>query len=178
MVTIIFEAHSTSFDNESGTASGWSDTRLSASGMEQSKQLGDRYRAQMPDAIFCSDLKRSAQTAMIAFDSIAPDLLFTDWRLRECNYGDLDGGDKSQIDAMKAQAVTVPFPNGESYQQCANRVASFLADLKANFDGKTVVVIGHRATQYGFEHWINNKPLEQVVVEPWQWQPGWQYTLQ
>lgn len=178
MVTIIFEAHSTTFDNESNVASGWRDAHLSSLGLEQCKQLGDRYRAQMPDAIFCSDLQRSVKTATIAFDSLNPGTLFTDWRLRECNYGDMDGGDKAAVDAMKVQCVPVPFPNGESYQQCADRIASFLTDLKTRFDGKTVMIIGHRATQYGLEHWLNNKPLEQIVIEPWEWQPGWTYQLQ
>ena len=39
------------------------------------------------------------------------------------------------------------------------------------------MVIGHRATQYGLEHWINGIPLEKVISAPWQWQPGWEYQL-
>lgn len=178
MVTIIFESHSTTFDNENGLAAGWNDTRLSPVGTEQAKQLGARYREKMPDAIFCSDLQRSIRTAEIAFDVLDHRTLFVDWRLRECNYGDMNGGDKALVDAAKMQYIDLPFPNGESYVQCADRVASFLADLKTRFDGKTVLVIGHRATQYGLEHWVANKPLDQVISAPWQWQPGWKYELQ
>lgn len=177
-VTIIFETHSTTFDNESDIASGWNDVRLAPAGVDQAKELGERYRGLMPDVIFCSDMQRSIRTASIAFDSLTPKVLFTDWRLRECNYGDMNGNDKQSVDTLKPQALTIPFPNGESYEQCAERVASFLSDLKTRFDGKSVMVIGHRATQYGLEHWINNKPLDEVVVEPWEWQPGWRYTLQ
>lgn len=178
MVTIIFESHATTYDNESGVASGWNDARLTQTGNDQAKAMGERYRGQMPDAIFCSDLQRSVRTAMIGFDSLNPLSLYTDWRLRECNYGDMNGDDKAQLEAKKPQFITLPFPKGESYVQCADRMASFLADLKTRWEGKTVLIIGHRATQYGLEHWINNKPLEQVVLEPWQWQPGWNYQLQ
>ena len=31
---------------------------------------------------------------------------------------------------------------------------SFLEELLKNYDGKKVMIIGHRATQYGLEHWI------------------------
>lgn len=177
-VTVIFETHSTTFDNENGIASGWNDVRLSPAGLDQAKELGERYRNEFkPDVIFCSDLQRSVRTAMIAFDSLTPAQIFTDWRLRECNYGELNGTEKSAIESARANHITVSYESGEDYQRCADRVASFLADLKAHFDGKVVLVIGHRATQYGLEHWLNNKTLEEVVAGPWQWQPGWRYEM-
>jgi hypothetical protein len=50
--------------------------------------------------------------------------------------------------------------------------------LKANFDGKTILIIGHRATHYGVEYFAQGKKLEEVIQEHWQWQPGWKYTLE
>lgn len=178
MVTIFFEAHSTTFDNESGIAAGWNDARLSPAGIEQAKDLGVRYDGgQNLDAVFFSDLKRGIQTVNIAFE---PNLRkqFSDWRLRECNYGDLNGASKREVEAAKTQYIAAPFPGGESYQDCVKRMYSFLTDLKDRWDGKTVLIVGHRATQYGLEYLINQKPLEQAVSEPWQWQPGWKYELQ
>ncbi|HSX27774.1 MAG TPA: histidine phosphatase family protein [Patescibacteria group bacterium] len=176
MLTIIFEAHGTSLDNENKVASGWSDSRLSPLGMDQAKQIGDRYRDKHVDAVFCSDLKRSQQSGVIAFDA-NPKLIFTDWRLRECDYGDLTQEPSQSIDAVRVQHIVEPFPNGESYNQCMERIASFLNDMKVRYEGKTIMIIGHRATQYGLEHWLNNKPLEQIIAEPWSWQPGWTYKL-
>ena len=177
MVTIIFEAHGTSFDNENNLASGWNDVRLSEKGTAQAKDLGDRYRGQHFDAIFSSDLKRAYQTATIAFD-FNPRLIYTDWRLRECDYGQYTQADRNEIDAQRIQHIEVPFADGESYKQCMERMGSFIADLKTIWDGKRVMVIGHRATQYGLEHFINNKTIEQCLTEPWQWQAGWEYQLQ
>lgn len=177
MVTVIFEAHSTSTDNENNVASGWADSRLSPLGIDQSKQMSQRYAGQQIDAVFCSDLKRSYQTATLAFD-FNPKLIYMDWRLRECDYGDLTQGSRAEVDAAKASYITQPFPYGESYEQCVQRIRSFLTDLKARWDGRTIIVIGHRATQYGLEHLLNGKPLEQCITEPWQWQPGWKYRLQ
>ena len=67
MNKIIFESHATSIDNEKGIASGWLDPSLSEKGVEQAKELGQRYRAESPRIIYVSDLKRSYETAKIAF---------------------------------------------------------------------------------------------------------------
>ena len=72
MVTIIFEAHSTTLDNEAHKSSGWNDVELSKLGLKQSKELGDRYKNDQIDAIFCSDLQRSFKTAEIAFGKRFP----------------------------------------------------------------------------------------------------------
>jgi len=67
MITLIFESHSTTKDNEAGTAAGWYDVELSDVGMQQAKELGQRYAGQAFDAVFCSDLQRSYKTAELAF---------------------------------------------------------------------------------------------------------------
>jgi broad specificity phosphatase PhoE len=176
MITIIFEPHSTTKDNEAGTAAGWYDVELSDLGMSQAKQMGERYAGQSFDAIFCSDLQRSYKTAQLAFGNKFP--VISDPRLRECNYGDLNRAPKKDIEAMKAGAIGVPFPNGESYHDTSARMKAFLQDLLKDYDDKTVLIIGHRATQYGLEEHIKGLRLADIVAAPWQWQPGWKYELQ
>lgn len=176
MITIIFEPHSTTKDNEAGTAAGWYDVALSDLGMSQAKQMGERYKDQSFDAIFCSDLQRSYKTAQLAFGDKFP--IIKDARLRECNYGDLNRAPKKEIESMKAKAVESPFPHGESYRGTSVRMKAFLQGLLKNYDGKTVLIIGHRATQYGLEEHIKGLKLADIVVAPWQWQPGWKYDLQ
>lgn len=53
---------------------------------------------------------------------------------------------------------------------------SFLEDLLRDYDGKRVMIIGHRATQYGLDNIINGVPLEQLTSSHFKWQPGWEYT--
>jgi broad specificity phosphatase PhoE len=175
-VTIIFESHSTTTDNEAKLAAGWNDVPLSELGVQQAKQLGERYAGERFDAILCSDLQRSYKTAELAFGDNYP--IIKDRRLRECNYGDLNGAQKSEIEAQRASRISTPFPNGESYQDTAKRMKSFLDDLDKDYTGKKVIIIGHRATQYGLEHWIKSVPLLEAVTAPWQWQPGWKYELE
>jgi broad specificity phosphatase PhoE len=176
MVTIIFESHSTTKDNEAHLSSGHFDVDLSELGIQQSKGLGERHANENFDAIFCSDLQRSYKTAEIAFADRNFKII-RDARLRECNYGDLTQHPSSEVEPAKAEHISEPFPNGESYEQCADRMKSFLSDLLKNYDGKRVMIIGHRATQYGLEHAINGIGVKEIVTAPWKWQPGWEYQL-
>jgi len=176
MLTIIFESHSTTFDNEQNLSSGHNDVELSELGIKQSHDLGERYANENFDAIFCSDLQRSYKTAEIAFAG-RNFRIIKDKRLRECDYGDYTQKPSDFVHDEKPKRITEPFPNGESYEQAAERMKSFLEDIKKEYDGKKVMVIGHRATQYGLEHLIKGVSLSEVVIAPWKWQPGWTYEL-
>jgi broad specificity phosphatase PhoE len=176
MVTIIFEAHGSTVDNEAGRASGHHDAKLSALGREQAEDLGHRYRDVDIAAVFCSDLQRSYATGEIAFAGRDIPVIL-DNRLRECDYGTFTSQDRAVVDKERPARINEPFPQGESYQECAEQIRSFLSRLLTHYDGKTIMIIGHRATQYGLEHVINGLPLHTAVTAPWQWRPGWTYQL-
>jgi broad specificity phosphatase PhoE len=176
MITIIFEAHGTTFDNENNLSSGHNDVELSPLGVQQSREMGERYGDEHFDAIFCSDLQRSYRSAEIAFGTRLP--IVKDARLRECDYGTLTQYPSHEIDSEKPQRIREPFPAGESYEQTTLRMKLFLEDLLRDYDGKKVMVIGHRATQYGLENLINGVPLQQLVSSHFTWQPGWEYKFE
>lgn len=176
MVTIIFESHGTTTDNEKHLSSGSYDVELSELGVEQAKGLGKRYANENFDAIFCSELQRSYKTAEIAFGNKFP--IIKDKRLNECDYGDMTQHPSEEVEAERGNRISTPFPDGESYEQTAERMKGFLQDLLKNYNGKKVMIVGHRATQYGLEHWINKIPLKKAVTDPWKWQPGWEYKLE
>ena len=98
-------------------------------------------------------------------------------RLRECNYGELNGRPVAEIDALKPTRVEAPYPGGESYRQVVERTREFLADLLDEFDGRRVLVIAHAANRWSLQHLLLGEPLEELVVAPFQWQEGWEYAL-
>jgi 2,3-bisphosphoglycerate-dependent phosphoglycerate mutase len=173
-LVVVFESHATSLDNEAGLASGWYDVALSATGEEQASLLGARRRDDDLAAVFCSDLTRSFRTAEIAFrDRVLP--IVRDARLRECDYGAFTRRSALEIEERRVLYVATPFPNGESYEQVVARVSAWLTEAATTFAGRTVLVIGHRATFYALEHLFTHIPLREAVTSTWHWQPGWTY---
>jgi broad specificity phosphatase PhoE len=175
-VEILYETHSVSTDNEAGIATGWLPGELSPRGRALARELGERHRTSGIAAVFVSDLARAIQTAQIAFgDSGIP--IHTDARLRECNYGRLNGMPITQLAAERSQHIDQPYPDGQSYRQVVVQMRSFLRDLSATWDGSKVVVIGHSATRWALDCLLNGETLEDLVDAPFQWQPGWRYVL-
>jgi len=175
-LTLVFETHATTVDNEAGLASGWFDVALSTAGEQQARMLGARRRDDHLAVVFCSDLIRSFRTAEIAFgDRSLP--IVRDARLRECNYGDLTRRPTSEIESQRLRHLDEPFPNGESYQQVVERISGWLGEVTRQFAARTVLVIGHRATFFALEHLLNGVTLRDAVTSPWTWQPGWTYHL-
>jgi broad specificity phosphatase PhoE len=176
VLDLVYESHSTTVDNEERRATGWLPGVLSAAGREQARALGARRRNDRLDAVFSSDLARAVETARIAFEGSEIPLLL-DWRLRECNYGQLNGKPVAELDPGKASRVDTPYPGGESYRQVVDRVASFLDDLGRWFDGGRVLIISHASPHWAIQTLLLGRPLEELVVEPFEWQDGWLYRL-
>lgn len=172
---IYFAAHSTTKDNEAEIASGWKDVELSDLGIKQSKEMGERFKDIKIDLICCSDLKRAVDTVKIAFGDKVPVII--DKRLRELNYGDFNGKSSEIVGTMKKDRIKKPFPGGESYERAIERVQDFYKELKEKYPEKTVLAVGHRATQYGLDVLVGGKTIEDCLSMPFKWQPYWEYDL-
>ncbi len=175
MITLIFESHSTTLDNEAQLAAGWNDVALSEEGELQAKELGKRRKGEHFDVIYCSDLQRSYRTAEIAFGNEF--IIVQDPRLRECNYGDWNGDEKSRIEEAKPFRIDTPYPNGESWNWAVTRVIESLKEIQKEYPDQKVLIIGHRATQYGIENCINGISVRDIALAPWRYQLGWEYQL-
>jgi len=171
---VVFETHSWSEDNELGVASGWNHSALSPRGRRAATALGDRRRDDGLDAVLVSDLRRAAQTAEIAFTGSSVPVLH-DWRLRECNYGDLNGRPAEVVHAA-VRSVHDRYPAGESWADAITRVGGALDDIVANWPGGKVLVIGHMADHWALEHRCNGLPLD-AVGQSFEWQEGWDHLL-
>jgi len=172
VTTVVFETHSTSEHNEAGIATGWLGGALSPAGRAQAVELGERRRDDGIELVVASDLWRAVETAAIAFEG-SPIPLRVDWRLRECDYGELNGMPRALLDEQRVLRVDEPWPGGESYRQAVARVDSLIDELR----GERVLVIGHVATRFALDHRVNGRPLEELAAEEFDWKPGWEYVL-
>jgi broad specificity phosphatase PhoE len=173
-VEIVYETHSISVDNERGVATGWLDGELSERGRESARALGERRRDGGFAVVFSSDLGRARETAEIALGDSGIPMVF-DVRLRECNYGELNGAPVARIERERSRRINEPYPGGESYRDVVERVRDFLDDLGREYDGKRVLIISHAAPRWALEHLLRGTPLEELVDAPFEWQEGWTY---
>ena len=173
---LVYETHSTSIDNEAGVATGWLPGELSPTGVENARDLGKRRRDDGIDLVVSSDLRRAVQTVDVAFaDSPVPRR--TDVRLRECNYGRLNGAPVDVVHADRAQRVDEPFPGGQSYREVTEGVRELLGELRAELPEGRVLLVGHAATRFALDHLLTGRPLESALDAPFAWQEGWEYVL-
>lgn len=126
--------------------------------------------------MFTSDLTRAIDSSNIAFPNIEK---IKDSRLRECNYGDLDGKHKSLV--KYEEHIYEPFPNGESLKDVEKRIKEFLETIKKEYPGKQIGIVAHRASQLALEVLLNNLTWEEAIDNDWRkngdWQPGWIYEI-
>jgi 2,3-bisphosphoglycerate-dependent phosphoglycerate mutase len=175
-IEIVYETHSTTEDNERGVATGWLPGRLSSTGRDQARCLGDRRCDDGIDTVFTSDLRRAVETVEIAFAG-SPIPVLQDWRLRECDYGDRNGTPVSEFHGARHRHLDHPYPGGESWRQAAARVGRFLDDLPVRWQGRRVLVVGHTATRWALDHLLTGARLEDLIDAPFDWQEGWEYRL-
>ena len=170
---IVYYVHGTTYDNASKKCSGWKQVKLNDLGKEQAVNLGKNTPYKF-DILFTSDLVRAEESAKLAFPEFNA---ISDERLRECNYGDFDGKDKSLV--VYEEHIYKEFPNGESLKQVEKRVRDFLNFIHKNYEGKTIGIIAHRAPQLAIEVITKHITWEEAIKSDWRksgnWQPGWKY---
>lgn len=173
---IMYFVHGTTVDNAAGKCSGWKQVELTDLGRERAIKLGEIQKDAGFDVIFTSDLIRAINSAKLAFPNVKH---IQDKRLRECNYGDLDGQDKSLV--IYEEHIEKPFPNGESLKDVERRIDDFIKFLKDNYHGKKAGIVAHRAPQLAFEVLTKNISWEEANRNDWRkakaWQPGWEYII-
>ena len=161
-IDITYFVHGTTTDNEQHISSGWKDVELSELGIQQSKDLTEKTKDKKFDVVFCSNLKRTQDSAKLTWEGIYPIIL--DARLRECNYGKLNGASSDIVEPMQEEeCIDKPFPEGESYEDVKKRMADFLEFLKQNYDGKSIAIVASKAPQLALDVLLKGCALQEVL---------------
>jgi alpha-ribazole phosphatase/probable phosphoglycerate mutase len=175
-VSLVYETHSLTTDNDAGIATGWLPGKLSDEGRRLAARLGERRRDDGISAVFVSDLARARETVSVAFKGHHM-MVSKDARLRECDYGDLNGCSVAVLQLKRRKHILVPFPRGESYQDVVERTRAFLADIALSFDRRRVLVVAHSANKWALDVLLRGARLEDLVDADFGWQEGWEYEV-
>lgn len=134
--------HGATDRTDAGRFNGWTDVPLNERGIEQAQELATSLELSDGATIWSSDLVRARATAA------GLGQVRVDPRLRELDFGDLEGLTWGQCDVATREAL-VAFdgfiaPNGESVAALGARVDAFFQDLFLEGRGKGEhVVVTH-----------------------------------
>jgi broad specificity phosphatase PhoE len=155
MTTIYLIRHGEVAGNEGPgqTYAGRTDFPLNARGEEQAAALAPAMRDIHLDAIYCSGLQRTRQTAEGVARSHQLEIT-TDAAWDEVDYGDWEELTIPQIEAgwgtmwqeRQADPVHVPAPGGENYADLWQRLQPAWQQLLTNHQNQSVAVFAHKGS--------------------------------
>lgn len=135
---LILTRHGETVENRQGIMQGHMPGTLSPLGIQQAKDLAATLKEEKIDAIVCSDLARSYDTAKIVGDNrgLVPRPVSL---LREIDWGKYAGGRLAAIDWAH-------LPEGcETLENLMERAGKFIAWVCEEYPGKRVLAVGHGA---------------------------------
>lgn len=104
---------------------GWVDIPLDENGKKDAEAAGEFLRGKGIRMVYCSDLKRTVETAEIICEILGLSAPYKDFSLRPWNVGELAGEDKSKHQEELDEYVDNPdweIPEGESLNQFGDRI--------------------------------------------------------
>lgn len=166
MTTLFLIRHAESVANAANLLAGRKDFPLTAGGKRDAAALAEDFASSRTvDAIWCSPLLRAQQTAapfVLACDAA----LRLDDRLQEQDLGRFSGLSYPEVEAdpaycrqRNARWDWVPDGGGESYRMIADRVQSFLRELRercASEQLQQVLLVTHAVTLRLFRACLEN----------------------
>lgn len=142
--------HGESESNIQGRWGGRYNTPLTAKGLEQAKQLADKFTGISLDIIITSSLTRARQTAEAIREIVNMPLVLSD-EFMERNMGVYEGLTQDEIierypDLWNRRCTRIlddAPTNGETYRQFHSRITTALQKLKNDYSDKNVLLVTH-----------------------------------
>lgn len=161
---LIVVRHGESEANKAGIVG--TDSNLTALGKQQAKDLAKSLQGEDIDAIYCSPLKRTSQTALPLAEQLKKEI-YIDRRIREIDWGDFNGKTEKHFEEVigmpiRQKSDTYDYDyshyHGEKVSDVEARVRSFVDDLKKT-SYKKVVVVCHGGIVRMFNYVITGQKI-------------------
>jgi 2,3-bisphosphoglycerate-dependent phosphoglycerate mutase len=160
--------------NKSKRFTGCINSRLTKSGIEQTKIIAEKLKEKKVHVAFKTSLSRSSQSLEIVL-KYHPECrkIIIDDRIIERSYGDLEGKyhetiiktfGKKQFDIWH-RSYNIPPPGGESIEMVEKRVLSFIEDLIMNMKKEkiNVLISAHNNSMRPFRRYFENLTAKQMM---------------
>lgn len=150
---------------------GQADIGLTARGTAHAAALAALLADAPLRAVYASTLRRSLDTARPVARAHGLEVQAHD-AIREISYGILEGYAVADADpekrelweARRRDPLHFRAPGGETYAELRDRVAGFVAHLRSQHAGDTVLVVGHRASNRALLSLLLDQPLEATLA--------------
>ena len=147
---------------------GHSDSPLTENGRNQVSSLGRRMAKMKFDTLISSDLGRTQETATIIAEYTGHSIK-TDSRLRERNYGVLEGltvsdikaGHSEVLERLDANDPDYIIPDGESLRQHYQRNVAVFEELQSGISDGRVALVVHGGVLDSLFRYVARLPLDQ-----------------
>jgi|SRR6478609_365986 2,3-bisphosphoglycerate-dependent phosphoglycerate mutase len=155
MARLVLLRHGESQWNLENRFTGWVDVPLSAKGVEEAKQAGEKLRGVTFDRAFSSVLARANETLRIVLEALGQTNIpiEKDKALNERMYGDLQGLNKAETAKKYGDAQVkiwrrsydVKPPGGESLKDTAERALPYYEKMVKPhlLKGETIIIAAH-----------------------------------
>ena len=165
--TVLAIRHGETRWNAAERFQGHGDSPLTETGRNQVRALGFRMKAFQFNYLISSDLGRAQETAAI-IGHYTGHTVETDSRIRERNYGVLEGLTVPEIKAKYAEILEklkrndpdYIIPMGESHQQHYQRNVSFVKELLSKRSGAKVAIVIHGGVLDSIFRYVARLPLD------------------
>jgi probable phosphoglycerate mutase len=168
MLTLLAIRHGETVLNVAKRYQGHSDSPLTETGRNQVSALGRRMAKMEFDTLISSDLGRTQETASIIAGYTGHSVQ-TDSRLRERNYGILEGLSAPEITArnsevqerLDANDPDYIIPDGESHRQHYQRNVAAIEELLSGKFGPKIAMVVHGGVLDSLFLYVARLPLDQ-----------------
>jgi 2,3-bisphosphoglycerate-dependent phosphoglycerate mutase len=175
MARLVLLRHGESQWNLENRFTGWVDVPLSARGVQEAKNAGDKLRGFTFDRAFTSVLVRANETLRLVLEAIGQTQIpiERDQALNERMYGELQGLNKAETAKKYGEAQVkiwrrsydVRPPGGESLKDTADRVLPYYeARIKPHLlKGETILIAAHGNSLRALVMQLEQLSKEQVL---------------
>lgn len=142
------------------------DNPLTPQGVKMVQKAAEELKPKEIKYIFSSDLLRAKQTAEIVAKALSLEVNL-DIRLRELDFGIFNGKPAEYFNNYfkeESERLKKAAPEGETYEQVAQRVASFIKDVDGHHEGN-ILIVSHECPLWILKAVVNQVSLKGFLID-------------